>query len=209
MIVAVAAQKGGTGKTTIAINLACIFVEDGESVVLVDADPQGSASLWARVSQGGGLLTVEALPTATVHENTPKLAESYAHIIIDCPPALGEITRSALFTANLALIPVTPSPFDLWSARETVELASQAREFNEDLRMALVISRRIPGTVIGREARSALGGYGIPILKNEICQRIALAECIIDGQGITQYAPNSEAAREFRVLAEEVLALGR
>lgn len=212
VIIAVVNSKGGVGKSTVAVNLACCLLGCGYDVLIVDADPQGSAMRWRSLAPDGlKLPTVVSIPKPILHhpDQLPKISFSYSFTIIDCPPALNDITRSALRTANIAIMPVSPSPFDLWSGLDMLGAIQEIKPLNQKLTAYLLVSRKVPNTVLGRQVREALAEYEQPILKTEICQRIALAEAALTGKGITQYEPRSEAAREFEALTEEVLRICR
>jgi chromosome partitioning protein len=210
VIIAVVNSKGGVGKSTVAVNLACCLLGYDYDVLIVDSDPQGSAMRWRSLAPDGlKLPTVIGIPKPILHhpDQLPKISFSYSFTIIDCPPALNDITRSALRTANIAIMPVTPSPFDLWSGLDMLGAIQEIKPLNQKLTAYLLVSRKVPNTVLGRQVREALAEYQQPILETEICQRIALAEAALTGKGITQYEPRSEAAREFETLTEEVLRI--
>lgn len=210
--IAVANSKGGVGETTIAVNLACCLLEHGCDTLIVDADPQGSAMRWRSVAPDNlNLPSVVAIPKAIIHhsDQLPKISVSYKFTIIDCPPALNDITKSALRSADITIVPITPSPYDLWSGVDMLSAIQEIKPWNPKLSTYLLVSRKVPNTVLGRQVREALAEYQQPILKAEICQRIALAEAALTGKGVTQYDPASEAAKEFKSLTEEVLKICR
>jgi len=204
MIISLVNQKGGVGKTTIAINLASCLSEGGHRILLVDADPQGSVLQWHSISSDHSF-QVEHRPSASAFSNRKALAKESAHVIIDAPPAIGEITRAAVAVSDLAIVPVAPSPLDIWSSKETISLFPEARKRNRHLKAKLLICRKIVGTRIGREAREALETYGMDLFESEISQRVAFVEAMISGRSVLEYAPNSEAAKEIRHLREEIL----
>ncbi len=204
MIVSLVNQKGGVGKTTVAINLAGCLSEGGHRVLLVDADPQGSVLQWHSISKHHPF-QVEHCPSAAVLGNRKALAKKNDHVIIDAPPAMGEITRAILAVSDLAIVPITPSPLDIWSSKETISLFPEAGKRNRRLKTKLLICRKIVGTRIGREAREALETYGMDMFDAEISQRVAFVEAMISGRSVLEYAPNSEAAEEIRRLSNEIL----
>jgi len=125
MIVSIQNQKGGVGKTTLAIHLA--FGLSGKShVLLVDSDPQGSARDWAASRKDNLPFDLIAMDRPILHRDLPSLAKEYAYVIIDGPPRVSEIARSAILASDLVLIPIQPSPYDLWAAQETVKLVREA-----------------------------------------------------------------------------------
>lgn len=205
MIVALLNQKGGVGKTTLATHIAGELAMRGQSVILLDADPQGSSLDWTqRRSQQGlpRLFSAVGLARETLHQEAPELARRADHVVIDGPPRIAALARSALLAAERVLIPVQPSPYDLWASAEMVALIREAQVFRPALRAAFVINRRVSTTVIGREARQALAEQP---LRTEVHQRIVFADSVAAGRLAREMAPDSAAAREITALADELL----
>src|SRR6516164_9416857 len=151
MIVSFLNQKGGVGKTTLAIHVADALARRNKRVLLVDADPQGSALDWAAARRGESLFPVAGLPRASIHKELPTLAHGYDVVIIDGPPRVYDVARSAIMASDLVLVPVQPSPYDVWASAEIVQLVREAQQFKEKLKCAFVINRKIANTAIGRD----------------------------------------------------------
>ena len=211
MVVAFIGQKGGSGKTTTALSVAAEWVARGRRVLLVDADPQGSARTWGDVAaeQGHPCPTVVAMG-AMMHkpDQLPALVERYDVAVVDCPPRHGEIQRAALMVADLAVMPCGPSAVDAWALAETLDMVTAAQTLRPNLQAALLITRKTQ-TTIGAHAREALTDAGVPILATELGFRVAYQEAPAAGLGVTTYAPRDRAAAEVRALVDELETLGQ
>jgi chromosome partitioning protein len=207
MIISLLNQKGGVGKTTLATHLSGQLASEGASVLLIDADPQGSALDWSqRRSQSGyaRLFSVVGLARETLHQEAPAMARGVDHVIIDGPPRVAALARSALLASDLVLIPVQPSPYDIWASAEMVALIQEARIFKPALQAAFVINRRVGHTVIGREVRQALSEQPLPALDAEVRQRIVFADSVAAGALANELEPEGRAAEEIRLLVAEL-----
>ncbi len=207
MIIALLNQKGGVGKTTIALNLAGEWAGRGKRVTLVDADPQGSALDWSQQRAREGvprLFGVVGLARDTLHRETPELARDADYVVIDGPPRIASLMRSALLAADLVLLPVQPSPFDGWASAEMLALLREARIYRPELTARFVLNRCGARTVLARETAETLADHDPPVLGSTIGQRIAFAAAAQSGRLVGELDGDTLAAREIAALATEI-----
>lgn len=205
MIIGLLNQKGGVGKTTLAVNLAAALTLRGGRVLLIDADPQGSALDWAAAREGDPLFAVVGLPRPTVHKEIAVVAQGYDHVVIDGPPRVTDLARSAIMASDVVMIPVQPSPYDIWAADEVVKLIDEARVYKEKLKSVFAVNRKIANTAIGRDVGEALSAYPVPVLRAAITQRVVFAEAVAQGKSIFEIDPNGPAALEMLAVLDELL----
>ncbi len=200
-------QKGGVGKTTLATNIATALSQKGKKVLFIDADQQGSALDWSAARKGELLFPVVGLPKDSLHRELPALVAPYDWAIIDGPPRVYNVAKSAIAAADVVVIPVQPSPYDVWAAKEIVDLISEVRVIKASLNAVFAVNRKIVGTAIGRDVADALASYPVPVLKASISQRVGFAESAAAGQTVLETDPNGSAAQEVRAMLAELMEL--
>lgn len=206
-VIAILNQKGGVGKTTLAVHIATALARKKRKILLLDADPQGSALDWAAARRAEPLFPVVGLPKSSIHKELPALANNFDLVLIDGPPRVYDVARSAIMASDLVLVPVQPSPYDVWAAKEIIDLLNEATVYKPTLQKAFIINRKIVNTAIGRDVAEALSSYPIPVLETAICQRVAFAESATQGLTVYELDPEMLAAQEMNQLATEVEAL--
>jgi chromosome partitioning protein len=205
MIFSTVNQKGGSGKTTLSIHVAAALARQGAKILLIDADPQGSALEWSALRQGEPAFPVIGLPKPVLHREVPALAGGFDHVIIDGPPQVADVTRSAIMASDIVLIPVQPSPFDVWGARAVIELLAEASIVKPNIKAAFAVMRKIVNTAIGRDVTDALAVYRTHILAASLAQRVAFAESIATGRTALDLDPTGPAGAEVMELTKEIV----
>lgn len=196
-------QKGGAGKTTLAINTACELATQGHKTILVDLDPQGSIIEWFAHAQHQlpEKLTVAQANSPADLDNL----EGFKYIVID---TAGRLSADALPLADVVLIPISPSPLDVWAAADTVALVKGFQEKkNAGLKAAIVINRVQRQTVLGKESADVLKGYGLPVLKQQVGQRAVFLSSLAKGKSAISTA--GEARTEVQGLVKELLKFSK
>lgn len=209
MILSFLNQKGGVGKTTLSVNLAASLARNGARVLLIDADPQGSALDWAAARAGEPLFSVVGFPRPSIHKEIAQLGQGYDHIVIDGPPRVTELARSAIMAADVVVIPVQPSPYDIWAADEVVKLIEEARVYKDGLKAVFVVNRKIVNTAIGRDVGEALAAYPVPVLMASVTQRVIYAEAAAQGRAVHEVDEAGPAAAEIEAVRAELVEFAR
>lgn len=212
-IISVVNQKGGSGKTTLSMQLAGSLARRGNKVLVVDADPQGTATRWAASAEDekpfpASVVGLSAASTK-VHREVRKFVDDYHYIIIDCPPAADSpVPQSALLVADLALVPVIPSPLDMWAAVGIREVIANVGDINEDLKSRLVINQLQPNTTLAKEATEVLPEFGIELCRTYMRQRQVYRQSAVFGQTVHDFGSKAASAvEEIEALTDELLAL--
>jgi len=204
LIVGILNQKGGARKTTISINLARGLQQDKERVLIIDSDPQGSARDW-HAAGDGELITVVGLDRPTLNKDIKAISNGYDWILIDGAPQLSNMAVAAIKCSDIVLIPVQPSPYDIWATEDLVDVIKARQQITDGSpKAAFVISRQITNTKLGKEVRKVLSGYGLPVFKNGTFQRVTYAQTATEGSTVFDADPNGEATKEIRQLISEL-----
>jgi chromosome partitioning protein len=212
MIVAFVNQKGGVGKTTLALHVAGAWAARGKRVVVIDADPQGSALDWSEQRAREGLprlFGVLGLARDTLHIEAPEIARDVNHVVIDASSRSAALMRSAMLAADLAMIPAQPSPFDGWASAEMLRLLQEARTFRPRLIARFVLNRCGGRTVLTRETAEALADHEPPALASRVGQRVVFADAARTGRLVLEVTRSERAAREITALTAEIEPIAR
>ena len=202
-------QKGGSGKSTIACCYAWEFHQRGYDVLLVDADPQGSAVEWNATALEYGRQSATVISMgADMHLSgrLDKLSESYDVTLIDCPGRESVIQRAAVMASDLCILPVCPSPTDIWALGPSLDFIQEASVIHAELQAAILINKtRNKNSRILRAASAALEDVEFPIFKTHLGLRDAYKDALSRGRGVT--ALNDPSGREFKSLVDETIAM--
>jgi len=204
-VITVAQQKGGAGKTTVTVHLSLALAALGEKTALIDIDPQGSLSHWFKLREaalGAGKtgIALSSVQGWRVAGEIDRLAREFSYIVVDSPPHAQTEAKAAIRAAHLVVIPVQPSPLDLWATKPTVDIAKDSK-----VPVLLLLNRLPIKSPLKDEAERLLGEMGVTVATTRIGNRVGFATSMSDGLGIGELTPKGAGAREMRNLALEVI----
>ncbi|MFN7039140.1 MAG: ParA family partition ATPase [Alphaproteobacteria bacterium] len=202
-VITIAQQKGGSGKTTIAAQLAVAFAYKGKKTIVVDIDPQGSLTQWFTLRKeffGEGNTKIDSIPFAgwKASSEIDKLKNSYDIIIVDSPPHTETETKTVIRAADLVIIPIQPSPTDLWASKATIEFAK-----SENKQILLLLNRTLPHSKIAKEIVSHLPD--LPTIS--LGQRVVFATSMMDGRSVIEVEPSGPGSIELNEIVKKSLLL--
>lgn len=204
-VVTIAQQKGGAGKTTLAIHLAVAWSAGGRRVAVIDIDPQASLTRWhklrlEKLGEAGAIPHVVTLTGWRTANEVSRLGRDYDLLVLDSPPHAETDARIAVRAAGIVLVPIQPNVMDLWATGATLDLAKA-----EKVPAMLVLNRVPPRSRAAEEVAAEAAKLGVPVAASRIGNRVVLAASLLEGRGVTESDGSSVAAAEIRALADEVL----
>lgn len=211
-IIVIGSIKGGTGKTTIATNLAVGLAKQKKKVLLVDSDPQESAMAWRLLRNKNDSVAAISIATPTLHKDITAIGASFDYVIIDVGGRDNEVLRSAFIAADLIIIPVLASPYDIWSAYDTIAVVDEAEAARgHEVCTRLALNQVIVNSVILREALEALNDEILPPCVNTfIHMRMLFKIATTKGLSILEMRKNKKtekAITEMQDFTEDILLL--
>lgn len=211
-LIAVTHPKGGVGKTTTSMTLSAELAERGYRTMVADCDAQASASAWANAAPEGKPFPAAVMNLSAyagkVHREIQKQLENYDFIIVDCPPGLDSLSpQSAILIADLVIVPMPPSPADLWACLGAIRLIERGADLNPALIVRL-LPNRVVRTTLSNAIMRQLAEFGVPLMSSRLTNRTAYQEAVVSGVSMSALGRGAKpAADEVRALADEVLAL--
>ena len=204
-IIAVVGNKGGAGKTTLSVNLAA-GISQKSSIAVIDADPQGSSLQWRAIAGDNVHFPVYA-PTFSLKHQAESYAKKNDYVLIDCPPSVkAPQTIAVLEFADIALIPVQPSPIDLWSSVHIEKAVIEAKEINPDLTALLVINQLESRTTLSKLVREVLSEIALPVADTAIHRRAIYRNSAMEGKSVYNVGKRgADAVAELNLLIQEVI----
>lgn len=215
MFLSFISQKGGTGKTTLALHIAALLPSLGHKTLLIDADPQASAMAWLACRAQHGHppipnLTVMAISNGTITDQLTELGRTYDMVVIDGPPRGDRIARDVILASDLVLVPTRLSGFDVWAADSITRTIEELRPVQKmaskrPLDWFYVVNQKNPRTLAGKAILKALEASNGHLLESHVCERACFVEAT--SQGLTVFeteAAGSKARREVEILLDEI-----
>lgn len=210
-VITIANQKGGVGKTTIATNFACISSKNNKKTILIDADIQESSMKFRAVRpDNASQFQSLSIKTATIHKDINGFTADV--IFIDVGGNDSKVFRSALSAANVIIIPLLPSQYDLWTSEDTFNVVEEIKTFKNDLKVGAILNQVIAGTKISKEVQEVMDDfiekYKLKMFKNMLYSRVAYKESVSEGLSVTEILNNpkyEKAKNEMLMLYNEVM----
>jgi chromosome partitioning protein len=204
-VIAFVGNKGGAGKTTLSVNLAAGLARYGETVI-VDADPQASSSHW-HANSDGQRVTPVFQAEAALPDQLENLKGRYAYVIADCPPSVhAPQTDAILKMADVAMVPVQPSPVDLWATVHIEQAITEAKQANPLLRAILVVNQMESRSTLSQLIKEALAEIAVPVAATAVRKRAVYKASALEGRTVFDMGKRGEeAARELDELINEVI----
>ena len=202
IVISVLNQKGGVGKTTIATNLARGLNLRNIKTLLVDGDPQGSARDWHEANNAN-LVECIGMDRETLPQDIKAVIHNYDVILIDGAPQIAKLSAAAIRASDIVLIPVQPSPYDIWATADLVQLIKHKQEVSDSPKAAFIISRVIKNTLLSKDVGDALLEYGFPVLKGRTSQLVAYSNSASEGKSV--FCDRGQANVEFSALIDEII----
>ncbi len=203
MIISVLNLKGGAGKTTLATNLAVWFSKK-QSILLIDADEQRSSMLWSDARKADKNLNVVSITEPNnLKKQIPSLHGKYDHLIIDGAPHADTSNAVCIFCSDIIIVPMTPSPLDLWATQDFLERVAKAKEMQKNVQVILVLNRYNTQSTLAKDTAEAVAALDLHLAETKMHNRVAYAETILAGQSVIE-GKNKAAKEEFEALAKEI-----
>ena len=202
-IITIAQHKGGAGKTTLSTQIAATLSQDGAHVLLIDADPQGSSTEWFEAREhtlgDSNTITHTKLQGWRLMKDIKSFANEYDYVIIDTPPHAESESSISIRHADLVIIPIQPSPLDIWASAPTLKLV-----LSEKRPLLIVLNRVPPKSNLNTAIMDKLEAMRINVARQALGNRVAYAGSVMAGLGVVEYDPRSTAAKEMRALVAEI-----